>query len=137
MPEVGGVLETSLYVKDLARSAEFYRRVFRFETLTSDDRLCALAAGQRQVLLLFRKGTTSEPVPLASGTIPGHEGSGRLHLAFCIPASQLEAWREWLTENGVPIESEVAWPRGGRSLYLRDPDGHLVELVTPGCWAIY
>jgi hypothetical protein len=26
---------------------------------------------------------------------------------------------------------------GGASLYSRDPDGHLLELITPGCWAIY
>ncbi len=26
---------------------------------------------------------------------------------------------------------------GGTSLYFRDPDGHLLELVTPGIWSIY
>jgi catechol 2,3-dioxygenase-like lactoylglutathione lyase family enzyme len=31
----------------------------------------------------------------------------------------------------------MAWPRGGTSLYFRDPDGHLVELATPGLWSIY
>jgi len=31
----------------------------------------------------------------------------------------------------------VDWPRGGRSLYFRDPDQHLLELITPGCWSIY
>ena len=29
------------------------------------------------------------------------------------------------------------WERGGQSIYFRDPDGHLVELATPGIWAIY
>jgi catechol 2,3-dioxygenase-like lactoylglutathione lyase family enzyme len=37
----------------------------------------------------------------------------------------------------VNIESRVKWPRGGESIYFRDPDDHLVELVTPGTWAIY
>jgi len=27
--------------------------------------------------------------------------------------------------------------RGGHSIYFRDPDGHLLELATPGLWAIY
>ena len=26
------------------------------------------------------------------------------------------------------------WPRGGLSLYMRNPDGALVELATPGLW---
>jgi catechol 2,3-dioxygenase-like lactoylglutathione lyase family enzyme len=31
----------------------------------------------------------------------------------------------------------VRWPRGGESIYFRDPDGHLVELATPGLWDNY
>jgi hypothetical protein len=32
------------------------------------------------------------------------------------------------------IEKEFGWPRGGRSIYFRDPAGNSVELVTPGLW---
>jgi catechol 2,3-dioxygenase-like lactoylglutathione lyase family enzyme len=31
----------------------------------------------------------------------------------------------------------VKWPRGGESLYFRDPDGLAVELATPGVWETY
>ncbi|MBI1787761.1 MAG: VOC family protein [Acidobacteria bacterium] len=136
MPEITGVLETSLYVDDVARAAEFYQRLFGFPILVSDDRMCALAAS-RQVLLLFRKGASAEPMPRPGGVIPPHDGGGALHLAFSIPASEWEPWRDRLAQCGVAIESVVTWERGGRSLYFRDPDRHLVELVTPGCWAIY
>jgi len=60
-----------------------------------------------------------------------------MHFAFSVPADDLPAWERRLEENGIAIESRVTWPRGGRSVYFRDPDGHLGELVTPGCWAIY
>jgi len=60
-----------------------------------------------------------------------------MHLAFSIPAAALSAWEERLAEKGVAIESKVAWPRGGHSVYFRDPDRNLVELITPGCWPIY
>ena len=66
-----------------------------------------------------------------------HDGDGNLHVAFAIPASELEGWRGVLKEKKILIEEETHWERGGRSLYFRNPDHHLVELVTPGCWAIY
>ena len=42
-----------------------------------------------------------------------------------------------MTEQGVSIEARTAWPRGGHSIYFRDPDNHFLELVTPGVWEIY
>jgi catechol 2,3-dioxygenase-like lactoylglutathione lyase family enzyme len=72
---VGGILETALYVADLKRAGEFYRRLFGFDTL--------------------------------------------------------------LESKGVAIESVVNWPQGSTSIYFRDPDGNLGELVSPGLWAIY
>jgi catechol 2,3-dioxygenase-like lactoylglutathione lyase family enzyme len=60
-----------------------------------------------------------------------------LHFAFKVAADSLAECERELAEHGVPIESRVEWPRGGTSLYFRDPDGHLVELITPGCWEVY
>ncbi|MFN0129142.1 MAG: hypothetical protein ACKV19_20930 [Verrucomicrobiales bacterium] len=34
----------------------------------------------------------------------------------------------------IPVESRIRWPGGATSLYFRDPDGHAVELATPGLW---
>jgi catechol 2,3-dioxygenase-like lactoylglutathione lyase family enzyme len=74
---------------------------------------------------------------LPGGIIPGHDGGGRLHVAFAVAAADLPAWREHLAAHGVAVESTVTWPRGGQSQYFRDPDGHLIELATPGIWSIY
>jgi catechol 2,3-dioxygenase-like lactoylglutathione lyase family enzyme len=60
-----------------------------------------------------------------------------LHLAFAVPVAELDAWEAWLEQNGVAIEERRTWERGGRSLYFRDPDQHLIELATPGTWSIY
>ena len=137
MPQLTGVLETSLYVEDLERSICFYQEVMQFQKLVGDERFCALQAAERQVLLLFRKGASTQPMVIAGGTIPSHDGGGQLHLAFAISAQELELWEQWLEEHQVVVESKVRWERGGQSIYFRDPDGHLLELVTPGCWAIY
>ncbi len=136
-PQVTGVLETSLYVADVERSKRFYQVLFGFEVLLEDDRLSALAVDGKQVLLLFRKKGSVNSVVIPGGTIPGHDGSGEQHMAFSIAGSQLEAWRNRLQEQGIAIESTVRWPRGGESLYFRDPDNHLMELATPGVWSIY
>ena len=133
-PAIEGVLETSLYARDLKRTAAFYRDLFGFKALVDSPRLVAFEIAQRSVLLVFQAGATEQDVVDPGGTIPGHDGRGRLHLAFSIGADDLDAWRERLAERGVDIVGEYRWPRGGTSLYMRDPDGALVELATPGLW---
>ncbi len=136
-PDVAGVLETCLYVEDVAASREFYERVFGFDVLVADGRICALDAGPGSVLILFKRGGTPKPIPIADGFIPPHDGGGHQHCAFAIDAADFEPWKAHLAAEGVVVESEVTWPQGGRSLYFRDPDGLLVELATPGLWRNY
>lgn len=137
MPTIGRVLETSLYVDRLDRAVEFYERIFGFEKLLSDERFCAFDISGQQVLLLFVRGKATAPVSIPGGLIPPHDGQGQLHLAFTMQAADEEAWTQRLSAAGVEIESRVKWPRGGHSLYFRDPDRNLLELVSPGCWKIY
>lgn len=137
-PPVTRVLETALYVTDLSRAVAFYRDVMGFPVfLDGSPRLAALDAGSASVLLLFGRGTTLDPVQVPGGRIPPHDGHGPAHVAFAIPSDAVEDWERHLSRRGVPIESRVSWPPGGRSLYFRDPDGHSVELATPGTWPIY
>lgn len=137
MPELTGVLETCLYAEDLERAARFYEGLFGFPRIEGDERFRAFSVAGRQVLLLFQRGATTQPVRIPGGTIPPHDGSGHLHLAFSIPSAELGAWEKRLAAQGVSIESKVHWPSGGWSIYFRDLDNHLLELVTPGCWPIY
>lgn len=137
MPKVGRILEAALYVDDLERSTRFYQDVFGFEPLDSSARLCALSVAGQQVLLLIKKGGSLRPTVTPGGTIPPTDGDGNLHLAFTIAAEEFEAWEKWLQQHGVAIESKMHWEEGGQSLYFRDPDGHVIELATPGTWAIY
>jgi len=136
-PPLEGVLETALYVDDVVRSVEFYRGLFGFDVLFKSERGAGLSVEGRQVLLLFRKRGTLEDIRDERGVIPAHDGDGNLHMAFAIPADALADWEVRLRELGVEIESTYRWERGGTSVYFRDPDGHLIELVTPGCWTIY
>ena len=98
---------------------------------TELDRHVFFQAGEASVLLAFlaeaaRKGDQ----------LPPHGATGPGHFALGIEAEALDAWRKLLQGHSVSIEKEVEWPRGGKSLYFRDPAGNSVELVTPGVWGL-
>ena len=133
-PPVTRIQETALYVADLDRAEAFYARVFGLAAMMGDDRLRALDVPGRGVLLLFRRGASTQPSRTPFGAIPPHDGSGVLHLAFAIPAGSVPAWEAHLAALDIPVESRLDWPLGATSLYFRDPDGHSVEVATPGLW---
>ena len=137
MPKLNAVLETALYVDDLARASEFYEGSLGLPLLLANQRMCAFDVGGPSVLLIFLRGGSSEDMTTPGGTIPGHDGQGPLHIAFAVAADELAAWEKRLEKRGISIVSRVTWPRGGTSVYFRDPDGHVLELATPGLWATY
>ena len=124
------ILETCLYARDLAAAEDFYTRVMGLERFARvEGRHVFFRVGAAGVLLVFNADTT-----LKGGELPPHGATGPGHFALGVKAEALDAWRAHLAERGVVVEKEVAWPRGGRSLYFRDPAGNSVELVTPGLW---
>ena len=65
--------------------------------------------------------------------LPGERGvNGVDHICLSIRCDDLPALHEALTSRGVTLEGPVVERRGafgtGPSLYLRDPDGYLIEL---------
>lgn len=137
-PGINGVVETALYADDFPGAVAFYREVLGLPPMIGDGvRFQSFDSGGGRVLLLFKRGATLEPTTTPGGVIPPHNGSGPLHVGFAIAAASYDAWRARLIASGIPIESEGTWSRGGRSLYFRDPDGNLLELITPGIWPVY
>lgn len=128
------ILETALSVADLARSRDFYSRLFEYSVINADDRFCAFRVGGRQVFLLFLKGSDPDGTRLPFGFIPAHGASGRSHVAFSISKDEIPVWLSRLSDQGIAVESQFTWPLGGTSIYFRDPDDHLLELITPGVW---
>ena len=104
--------------------------------MVGDDRFCAFDVAGHDVLLLFRKGGTPEPVRTPGGVIPAHDGEGRLHLAFAVGREELDGWEARLRDQGIEIESRVDWKRAGERL-LPGSGRPPAELATPGLWANY
>jgi catechol 2,3-dioxygenase-like lactoylglutathione lyase family enzyme len=135
MPErIHRIYESALYVDDMDRAKEFYRDVLGLEVVVEGPRLVSLSAGGGTFLLLFKRGASLNGIPTPGGRIPPHDGGGPVHLALAIAPPDLPAWEKRLSSKDVVVESRVAWPEGGESLYFRDPEGHSVELAIPGIW---
>ncbi len=131
MSPIAGVLETVLYAADLDTAQQFYGEVLG---LTLDSRqpglFCFFRAGGA-MLLIF------EPeAALRNRSVPPHGATGPGHACFAVPEVELDAWRTRLLVYDVAIEHEQSWPRGGRSLYVRDPAGNSIELATPRIWGL-
>jgi len=136
-PPLSGVLETALYVDDMDRARAFYEGVLGLSPMFQDARLTAYPVGGRSALLIFQRGGATETAEVPGGTIPPHDGAGPIHCALAITAEDLPAWEDRLAAQGVAIEGRTRWPRGSTSIYFRDPDGHLLELATPGLWPVW
>ncbi|MBI3832160.1 MAG: VOC family protein [Planctomycetes bacterium] len=128
--KVDAVLETCLYCADLAEAERFYTEVLGMTVYArKEDRHLFLRCGA-QMFLLFNPRSTSLEGPSAHGAF----GAG--HTAFAITEKDLSAWRAWLLEKDVPIDSEVAWPNGGHSIYFHDPAGNHLEVATHRVWEL-
>ena len=90
MPDLLGVLETSLYVDAFERACPFYEQVLGLNSIYRDARLCAYDVGGRGVLLLFLRGASLAPSHLPGGVVPPHDGRGPIHMAFSIAALAAE-----------------------------------------------
>jgi catechol 2,3-dioxygenase-like lactoylglutathione lyase family enzyme len=118
---------TNWRVKDVERSLGFYRDVlglepFGLEAYERGEHPLVSLRVTPEFILHLRPDPTFEPVSTG----------GYDHLALVIEGTNPDALAEYLTEAGVDIEStskNVIGARGsGEALYVRDPDGYLIEL---------
>jgi catechol 2,3-dioxygenase-like lactoylglutathione lyase family enzyme len=117
---------------DIGRTAEFYRRVLGMRLVTfggSDGRTRqALEFGEQKINLQDGRDRT-DVVAVARLPTPGS-------LDLCFLADRpLDEVIAHLAREGVPIEQGQAKRTGARfvlrSVYIRDPDGNLVEIAEP------
>ncbi|MFT3732740.1 MAG: VOC family protein [Hyphomicrobium sp.] len=131
-----GILETVLYARDLDAIELFYRRVFGLDPF-------AAAAGRHifyrygpQMLLIFNPDATRIPPADDALPVPPHGAEGEGHVCFRATTVDIAEWRARLDALGVPIEADFEWPRGGRSIYFRDPAGNCLEFAEARIWGL-
>ena len=129
--QITGLHHLTLIVSDMERTIAFYRDLLGLAIIrdgASDD-----DPGTRHVWFGAADGA---PGRLLSAMEypqlpPARQGIGAPHhFALSVDsAEELDAWRDYLRDQGV--ESTEVFERGGfRSIYLRDPDGQIIEIAT-------
>jgi len=129
--QLTGLHHLTAIVRDLERTTAFYRDVLGLalvrEGASDDDpgaRHFLFAAGGEGAghLLSFLEYPAMEPATVGVGAVQ--------HFALAVESPEEQVvWRDYLRSRGV--ECTDVFERGGfRSIYLRDPDGHIVEIAT-------
>jgi catechol 2,3-dioxygenase-like lactoylglutathione lyase family enzyme len=125
------VYETVLYAEDVRACAAFYEEVLGLRLIEPiDDLAAAFRLDDGGVLLIFDPERSSVP----DRPVPSHGARGEGHVALSVGEGELDGWTDELRARGVEIEREITWPPGGRSIYVRDPAGHSVELIEGEAW---
>jgi catechol 2,3-dioxygenase-like lactoylglutathione lyase family enzyme len=125
--------------QDSGVTADFYSRILKMELVNAvtDDTIPSTGEPLPYFHTFFRMGDGStiaffeapELAPLEKGPHPAH--TIFRHLALQVDSVHaVDAWHEWLTENGVevigPIDHKIIY-----SIYFHDPDGGRLEITTP------
>jgi glyoxylase I family protein len=129
---IAGIHHITLISGNLERSAAFYRDLLGLRLVEAgvnhDDPDARHfwfgdAAGSAGTLVSFLEYPAMEAGKVGTGSTH--------HVAFAVGSSaELDAWRDHLRSRDVQCTD--VFERGGlRSIYLRDPDGHIVEIATP------
>lgn len=128
---ITGIHHITLLVSDVERSLGFYRNLLGMrlveQTVNDDDR------NARHFIFGDEEGrpgtlvTCLEYPDLDEGKV----GRGSTHhFALAVESeAELNAWKGYLTEKGIPT-TDVMDRTGTKSIYLRDPDGHILEIAT-------
>jgi catechol 2,3-dioxygenase-like lactoylglutathione lyase family enzyme len=129
------ILESALYVTDIASAEAFYRDVIGLERIAwVEGRHVFFRCGQSVLLLFDAQATRVPPPPDARLPVPPHGTAGEGHLCFSATAEEIGEWKTALEKHGIAVEADFEWPSGGRSIYFRDPSGNSIEFAEPRIW---
>ncbi|MFI5315496.1 MAG: VOC family protein [Myxococcota bacterium] len=110
---VKGIQHLNLQVADLARARAFYSELLGFEVAFAKGDTVWLDAG-------------GDLLGLSEGEPPARSGE---HFGFMVEEpAEVDRWAAQLRSHGVTPEKGPYDRSDGRSVYFRDPDGHLLEV---------
>jgi len=119
-----GVRHLALRVRDLERSLDFYTGVMKMRIEWQPDPENAYLTSGSDNLALHQ-------LALDGASAPAQPGPGLDHFGFLVRrAEEVDAWAGELQARGVELVQRPKTHRdGARSIYFRDPDGNLIQLL--------
>jgi catechol 2,3-dioxygenase-like lactoylglutathione lyase family enzyme len=123
------VLETCLYTSDLEAAKQFYQGVLGLELFSEQPGRHLFFRAETGVFLVFNPDVTKQ-----DQNLPPHGAKGSVHVCFQVEEGELEGYAGRLQAHGYKV-TWAAW-KAGRSLYVYDPTGNLVELAPAKIWGL-
>ena len=116
--KVAGIDHVVLHVKDLKRSKKFYVEFLGMEVRHESSWQTFLRCGD-QMVALFQVEDAAKI----------HAGDEMNHMALRLKSGEYEKVKAILAEAGVQVSGRRGDPH---CIYFADPDGHRLQLLTPG-----
>lgn len=127
------ILETIIYANSLEEAAWFYHDVLGLDMPRELTDLAVLfRIDNNHILLVFDPKKSDQ----TGRAVPSHGARGPGHIALRIKPQDYQSWLDQFSRHGITIEQEQDWDRvdPGKSIYVRDPSGNSVELITTDIW---
>ena len=109
------LIELAYFTENVQQMANFYRSLLGADPVARSDDMAIFMSGQTKIFIHRKYVSTEDELPADN------------HIAFAV--DDVDSTCETFIQQGMTLEvppKEYYW---GRSAYLRDPDGHMVELI--------
>lgn len=107
--------ELAYFTDNVQGMTDFYRGLLGVEPVAQSDDMAIFMSGGTKIFI-------HRNYPASEGDLPPNN-----HIAFAV--ADVDATCAALTEQGLTLEIPPKDYYWGRSAYLRDPDGHQVEIT--------
>jgi catechol 2,3-dioxygenase-like lactoylglutathione lyase family enzyme len=129
MIEIDGLAEVVLNVRDASRAVAFYGGLLGLKRMTPAD---------QPGPIFFRAGQATNRVPSLLVLVPLSAAAQNFreprtlhHLALTVPEAVFDEARATLTGAGIEVRDGKHPVLAVRTMYVTDPDGNEVELISP------
>lgn len=111
------LLEVAYFTEDVAAMADFYTKLLGSDPVAVSEDMAIFMAGDTKIFI-------HKTYAAGDGELPPEN-----HCAYAV--EDVDAACAALEAAGLSVEVSPKDYYWGRSAYLRDPDGHLIELNKP------